>query len=35
MATKINYKAIDGIIQRNIKAFAKRGVMTVRPGYKM
>lgn len=34
MATKINYSAMDKVIRRNVKAFRKPGVFTVRPGYK-
>lgn len=34
MATPINRAAIDHVIGRNIRAFRKRGVYTVRPGYK-
>jgi phosphatidylserine/phosphatidylglycerophosphate/cardiolipin synthase-like enzyme len=35
MAAPINERAIDGVIQRHIRAFRKPGVLTVRPGYKM
>jgi hypothetical protein len=35
MATPINHPEIDRVIRRNLAAFRKTGVLTVRPGYKL